>query len=696
MMSQFRRGTTRDPNLEELYTTLYNATFGRSPRYSIRAVRDLLHIPRLTTRSALRETHERFADISHKLEYIYTTALARTVFLLVNAVLSLWADMCCDGILCRKLLDQGLLAGVAELLAVDHADQGCLLKLFSLFVRHGSDSVRLEILREHMLTMVVVLEQRLKDPHASEFAVIAICHSYEAVYPPFSLKNPPGITDGALGLSMETITDIFRRFNPSHNLILHGLPTLMLHARLCPWDMVDDITPTLQLFCAMTRSENITLRCAAMWVFLGVYPKQLETSTPDLFSPLDCDTYPKDFPADLRAVMEDYGTDRCETTLLRKCTELFIDLLWDFLDDRSLFKFGTKMANILVRGRYVYGDDDIPDYADSDLPFDDWVECMPAAAGVLRKHPHGLAADVDRADVLDLEYLIMTKPDEEVEAFARDVMARNPNHAYAHVIFCIRGANHEEVLQVAKRGLEIENITPYLRRHLLLVLMDRHIAKAWTLLLEATPADTRRRRIGTDALLAGLGYAEVLIREAPPDSLELMRVFNTYILNTLPARGHELSEDLAELRPTLAHLERTRRILEHFGYELPKNQRTVARELILRHYQAGIKNWLGFVRRFERLDRNIRTPSPSLAAADEGPVDPSVERWWDRSMGANLTTLVRGPLKCSCNSSYHGRVDMGPGLVGMYRCSSVRDDECIGEEVRGVWQRMVLRCFVSE
>ncbi|TFK93224.1 hypothetical protein K466DRAFT_581180 [Polyporus arcularius HHB13444] len=668
-MSQFRPGPTRDRNLEELYTTLFDATYGKGQKYSIRTVRDVLHIPRLTTRSGLRETHERFADISRKLDYVYRTAHARNVFPLVNAVLSLWASMCSDGILCRKLLDQGLLAGTAELLAVDHADQGCLLKLFSLIVRHGSDSVKLEILRHHMLPMIVVLERHLKDPHASEFGVIAVSHCYEAVHPPFSLKNPPGIADGGLALSMEAIVEIFRRSNPSHNLILHGLPILMLHARLCPWDMVDDLTPSLQLFCAMTRSENIILRCAAMWVFLGVYPKELEDATPDLFSPLEFDDSLEDLPADLRAAMESYGIDRCETTLLRRCTEGFLDLLWDFLDDRSLYKFGRTMADILVQGRYVYGDDDIPDYENSDLPFSDWVECMPAAARVLRQHPHGSAADLDRADVLDLEYLIMTKPSAEVEDFARRVMARNPQHAYAHVIFCMRAADHEEVLQVAKDGLQIEHITPYMRRHLLLVLMDRHIAKAWTLLLEATPANARRRRLGTDALLVGLEYAQVLMREAPPDSRDLMRVFNAFILNTLPARGHELSEDLRELRPTLAHLERTKRILDYFGYELPTDQRTVARDLVLRHYKAGVKNWLGFIRRFDRFDKIIR-PVVDEGDPSQSPEDPSVERWWDRPMGATLKTLVQGPLKCSCYGSYHGRIDMGPGLVGMYRCAS--------------------------
>ena len=440
----------------------------------------------------------------------------------------------------------GILPEVAGLLAVDDTDQGCLLKILSLIVRHGGDSVKLEILREHMLPLIVVLEQHLDDFRSSELAVITICHCYEILYPPFTYKDPPGFSDGALSLAVNTITDIFRHSNPSHNLIIHGLPTLMLGARVCPWDMIDDMALTLQLFCAMTRSENISLRCSATWVLLGVYPRELEKGAPSLFSPLRFTL--EGFPADLRAVMDEYGLERCETTLLRRCTKLFIDLLWNFLDDQNLFKFGTKMANILIHGRYFYDDGDIPDYAESNLPFDDWVECMPAAAKVLRQHPHGGAVDLDRADVLDLEYLIMGKPHEEVEAFARNVMARNPQHAYAHVLFCMRAANHQEVLEVAKRGLEIEDITPYLRRHLLVVLMDRYVTKAWTFLLEAGPADTRMHKVGTEALLTGLEYAEVMLREAPPDARDLMRVFNTYILNVISARGPELSEDLSELK----------------------------------------------------------------------------------------------------------------------------------------------------
>ncbi|RDX49811.1 hypothetical protein OH76DRAFT_513559 [Lentinus brumalis] len=696
-MPDFGRSTRNqnyDRQHEELYKDLVLMTARKNPRWSVHVVRTMLDIPNLHTRRGFRKTHKHFADISRKLGYVYVTACARNEWHLVNAILSVLASMCTDGILCRKLLDQGIiLPGLLKISNSSDEDPEPLLKLSSLIARHGSDSIKLEYLSENMLAMVTVLNQPIHDrlrgmvsPLASEFAVVAICHCYEVLYSPSAVKNP---SLGALIKSVDTILEYYRRFNNSYNFIIHGLPILMLGAGTCPRERIDDIAPTHQLFCALTRSENIALRCAAVCVFLWACPQDPEADTPDPFSPLGFDASLEGFPPDLRVAMEEYGIDRCETTLVRRCTMDFLDLLRDFFNDNNLYKFGTAMTDILLRGQFVYGGDGIPDDEDSYMLFDNWNEYMPAAANVLRQHPYGSPADLDRANMLDLEYLVIMNAEPcKIEATAREVMASNPQHPYAYVIFCMRAKNREEVLQVAKRGLEVENITPCLRRRLLLVLMDTHIAKAWTLLLEATPADARRRKIGTDALLAGVEYAEVLMREAPPDSRQLMRVLDTYILNVLIARGPGLSEDLSELKPALAHLERTTRILKRFKYELPLPQRVIAHELLLRHYKTGVKYWSGFVKRFDMLDKDMRT-SPS--AVDEtrpshSPVyeDMSVERWWDRSpTRQNLSTLVRGPLQCSCHVAHQGRVYMGPELVEMYSCSWCATVSSLARACRG-------------
>ena len=62
----------------------------------------------LTRLSGLKEAHARFDDISRKLDSAYASARRCHDMPTVRAVASIWAEMCADNLLCKKLLQRGM------------------------------------------------------------------------------------------------------------------------------------------------------------------------------------------------------------------------------------------------------------------------------------------------------------------------------------------------------------------------------------------------------------------------------------------------------------------------------------------------------------------------------------------------------------------------------------------------------------
>ena len=66
----------------------------------------------LTRLSGLKEAHARFDEVSKKLNIAYVTARRRNDMATTSAVASVWAEMCADNLLCKKLLQCGMLSDV--------------------------------------------------------------------------------------------------------------------------------------------------------------------------------------------------------------------------------------------------------------------------------------------------------------------------------------------------------------------------------------------------------------------------------------------------------------------------------------------------------------------------------------------------------------------------------------------------------
>lgn len=419
-------------------------------------------------------------------------------------------------------------------------DPSRVLRLLSVLALHGDTLVKQEVIRRGRRVLDAIHAHR-DNMLAAEFGVVALSHALEATYlhsghEPFDFKD---LLSAVLTLSTTLLCDP----HPSHNLVLHIIPILIHGVEMLSRGHLQQITPQLEFFAALTRSTNISLRRASLIVFQTLNPREVNNYRPRR-PPFSVRSH--QIPPLLRRALEDYGFERCETWLVERFTNIIVKAVHDFVKDRDLYKFGVTMAEHLPQSTYIHRPEDYPDFAHPSSPYTTWKEYLPAAAKILRKR--GDAVHLDMADILDLEYMFSGVNVERRVSFAREVLARNPQHAFAHMVLCVNLQYGEEAEQVAKDGLDLPSATPFLRRFFLRRLMAAGAAIASSVLLAASPSDERMRRDGTQRLDAALRYAEQLMNEAPPDSTEMIEAIDFYLAYTFVLRGSELSDDLSELQ----------------------------------------------------------------------------------------------------------------------------------------------------
>ena len=445
----------------------------------------------------------------------------------------------------------GLISRTLQLLRGGPPEPRGILHLLSLLSRHGESSARREVVREGKPILDAIKDHLGRDSDIVEFGVATLAHALESV---LDRDFPTNLFEKLRMYLLLTVTvNVCLDPTVSHTVALHAIPIIMHGIRACPWQLVKkNVTPALVFVAALSRSDNISLRCAALFIYSGLYDLPPVSNRVPICTNPSLNLTSRRLPPDLRRAVEDYGIDRCEATLLEKCTKALTQGIQDLIMTGDLYTFGTTMAEHLLHSRYTRSTGDIaPHLQRSRSSYRSWEDCMRAAAGCLRarRDPRHL----DMADVLDLETAVSggTGDPEDGVVLAREVLKRNPRHAFAHMILCIHTNDPVEAVQTAQRGLDLSDLTPFIRRSILRCLMHTHASAAWNILLGASPADERLRIAGAAGVKIALQYAEAFIAEAPPDCSHLSQVLDEYIVHTFVLAGSGLSENLSELEVSL-------------------------------------------------------------------------------------------------------------------------------------------------
>ncbi|KAI0808000.1 hypothetical protein C8Q74DRAFT_1380240 [Fomes fomentarius] len=195
---------------------------------------------------------------------------------MLDVLVAIWLDMCPDVVLCQRLLERGLLKKVLQLINT-RVDPSRVLRLLSVLALHGDALVKQEVIRRGRRVLDAIHAHR-NNMFAAEFGIVALSHALEATYlqsghQPFDFKD---LLSAVLTLSTNLLCDP----HPSHNLVLHTIPILIHGVELLPRGHLQQITPQLEFFAALTRSTNISLRCASLVVFQTLNPKKVNIHRP--------------------------------------------------------------------------------------------------------------------------------------------------------------------------------------------------------------------------------------------------------------------------------------------------------------------------------------------------------------------------------------------------------------------------------
>ena len=518
----------------------------------------------------MRDIHSSYEDVASRLDAAYDRARRGNDWQILSVVLGRWGEIGVDAILCQKLVQRGVIpstvvkacSNVNELSLISPGvvskvvqllntpvDGTRLLRLLAILTQHGSDaSLKLEVLRAggKLLRLIGHIQD---DPFTIGYGVVGLAHSLEAAY---VIDSAPDVTSLLRQLSLPTlpriVLDMIRSLPPSslqsYNIVVHAIHVLIFGADTCPWDQRHMINPSLKFLAAFLRSKDIGVRLTALNSFMSLHPDEKPRA---VVLPLLHD--PEDFPPNVRRLIGDHGLLHFESTLFGRCQRRFLRAVLDFVRTSDLYKYGITVADILLECEVVDPHEaGLPNLEHVVQPYNvSWWACLSIAARHLRGRRDSY--HLDMADVIDLELLsVGSVSGAEAVLFARNVLQRNPNHVYAHFVLQSRTTDREEQLRIARHGLDLEGVSPYIRRQTLLALMNTSAYKAWLSLFQAPPQDYQTRRQAEEYIATALRYAEIYISEAPLDCHDLGEVLDLYIANTFVLKGSQLDQDLSELQ----------------------------------------------------------------------------------------------------------------------------------------------------
>jgi len=419
---------------------------------------------------------------------------------------------------------------------------------------HGGEDVRTEIAKQSPL-LVRIMREDLDDSKTVELATVTLCHAIQAVLlvtdktPDRKLVRSLGIKD-VIDVTLENL----RRLPASPLMVQHAIPLLATPTMHC-WEICMSNKSLLNFLAACLRSSDIVSRCDVMAGFIRLHHHDAQIE----FAQLDHQKLIQSYMGGgfknpkISDAMMNYGPQDTDIMNTLTAATSFQRAMQAAVGDKNLVQLGRTLAGLVVQTEFSINDGWYQtmdpktgkwEAADVGLPFQRWRESLPICATELRKT--GLMLDVDRADILQLKYDIMTQNLGKAIPMAKAAIERNPDVAYYYYAVSLT-ANTEEGLRYSKKGMKCAQITPFLKY----CMMRRAVEFACDqgLLAVLDPEfGGEKRELGFAFLQSAMEDSKEFVERAPPDSRHMEGVIDWNILVTLTNKGPEISPDLRELK----------------------------------------------------------------------------------------------------------------------------------------------------
>lgn len=311
---------------------------------------------------------------------------------------------------------------------------------------------------------------------------------------------------------------------------------------------------------ACMHSRAMRRRHSALVALYELYRKDVEVPPNAQGTPF---ITPASEPPNVRRALDAYGRHRTDRVSNKRAVDSYFGLMSDFAAQRDpdLYSVGTELVHMVLENERFFRRcplDPSSQYSPSDIRIDPTVlasygrplrtfpDVFPLCVDAMRKR--GGTANEDKADILEIEYLLITHRSSEACILARKALRRNPRIAFCYFVLADSESDDRAMLRLTKDGLKCPDLPLYFR----LWFLRRSAFMAHKIVLELlnysqTTSDTLRAVTEIQSLVnSALTDASLYLADCPPDAQDMPIMAYLHISMMLLARGHELSLDLSD------------------------------------------------------------------------------------------------------------------------------------------------------
>ncbi|KAJ3904001.1 hypothetical protein F5879DRAFT_802552 [Lentinula edodes] len=567
----------------------------------VQIIRDQHQIPDLFTKAGLKRVYLNFDQVFQQLDSTFQKYEDNDE--IVGGVVGIYTQMCEDAVLRTKLCENGLLSRLFPLLKRDVCRQMALHTLVNIG-HHGGTNVHAEIARQAPILVQTLLDHP-EEHQTVEHIIVILSHSVgAAVNGDSQAPEMPEIHRSLdMRIILKTTIHHMRQLYASKTLIDHGNQLVFASAMHCSAAFRSE--PDLDKFLvAGLKSKNWGLRGSCLGAMIRSYILSTVPDRPALGPAQLIQIFGSAWPPHLLEVMNQYGLSRCQTTQQRGHAMALSDAITG-AHSRDHYILGGKLADLTL----------LTEFSLPATPMFPLSEIIPRCVEALRAR--GTAADTDKADILEMKYLIRLQDWDGIKSKAQQFLARNPDSAYTFYALTLRPGS-EDGLRAAKKGLKCKenNTTPYLYFQLL----RRAIELAADLgVCYFQEYDQHGRMMWEEAiafLMSALEDSKTFIEQAPPDNPYMMAILHWNIVLTITMEGP--NADLKMVEGARKKLKISEEISEHLRSPILYTQTYATQMLVVDLYAEAEKDWAAGIKLMdERLDEQIPPPDFPKKAEDE-------------------------------------------------------------------------------
>ncbi|EIM80298.1 uncharacterized protein STEHIDRAFT_162718 [Stereum hirsutum FP-91666 SS1] len=559
-----------------------------------------LKLPDINTRSGLRRIHKDFDTIQRMLNVLYATSVTDVI---AAGVVALFGELAKDGVLLERLIKE---AGFLEIAVKMLDDWNSIRKPYIMMII------------ETLCRTICSCERDLC-PQVAEKAAPMLMRLLEDRPFPESDRGEIALKDivvFALSHCVRPLTPVEEGQKPSP--VLEKLDTKRLTRLMvslarnpryfepvfrCLWSSTYSCssafwaTPSaIDFLVACTKSTQFDTRNSAILSLLFLYAPIEEPDDQPIYMSeqfmVELQQKLAVAPASIRSRIAERGANRSETSLI---IQTWSDCEWEMsciIDAPSpdWVSLGHKLVEWILRSEYI------PNGAwlDEDLktrqhwPCTTFFDTLPYCARVLRARTQSPEYQ-NKADILDIKYLILTDELKRASTMAQNSLKRSPEVAFFYHAASI-GAEPKEGLRFSKKGLMCPDLTDRVRFDLLYRASWHALGLAQMKILVNSVDE------GYAFAMSALEDSGTYIRECPSDSRRLRTVVCIHALSLMLVKGPELTAKSPELKNVQEMLDWVDEFAKFEGRHILRARERFATITLLRRLDHAWVEWASVLR----------------------------------------------------------------------------------------------------